>query len=485
MDLIDRHPIVQARTTGDATKSICIIGGGPAGLGALKVIVDTPQFKSGEWVPALYEAREQVGGVWLPAPPTDDPPLTPLYDSLTTNLPHPVMAYESFSFPPSTAVFPHHPAVQRYLEAYAEHFNLLPHIHTSTIVFDARWETSRWIVKLSTGETRDFDFVVVANGHYRVPRYPDVPGISEWQKAGKVMHSAWYRKPHNLGNVVLVVGGGPSGQDITAEMSEYASTVIHSLPGVEPGQNGKVKVRGRIAEFKSDGVIFEDGSIEHGVDFCILATGYEFAFPFLSQMKNELPQPVPPLPSELYNSSWHIFPLAQHIFPLQTTFPPHSIAFLGLVLKVAPFPMIEAQARAMVKVFAHPESLDVTQGALEIVSRYDELSKEFHGDQLQIAAAFHRFVGHEQFQYRDDLHRFAGYGDDTLVQDWVKEMYDKKDILRRAWRELERSGKADEWVKDVGEGGPHEWVELLKRLLRHAEEKGEVEIAVENQEAKL
>lgn len=34
------------------------------------------------------------------------PPPTPMYGSLTTNLPHSVMVYSSFSFLPSTPLFP-------------------------------------------------------------------------------------------------------------------------------------------------------------------------------------------------------------------------------------------------------------------------------------------------------------------------------------------------------------------------------------------
>ena len=43
---------------------ICIIGGGVSGLSALQVIMGTPQYKSGQWNPTLFEARDKTGGVW-------------------------------------------------------------------------------------------------------------------------------------------------------------------------------------------------------------------------------------------------------------------------------------------------------------------------------------------------------------------------------------------------------------------------------------
>ena len=44
--------------------NICIIGGGVSGLSALQVIMGTPQYKSGQWKPTLFEARDKPGGAW-------------------------------------------------------------------------------------------------------------------------------------------------------------------------------------------------------------------------------------------------------------------------------------------------------------------------------------------------------------------------------------------------------------------------------------
>jgi len=48
---------------GDAM-NICIIGGGASGLSTLQVIMGTPQYKSGQWKPTLFETRDKAGGVW-------------------------------------------------------------------------------------------------------------------------------------------------------------------------------------------------------------------------------------------------------------------------------------------------------------------------------------------------------------------------------------------------------------------------------------
>ncbi|KAG6861382.1 hypothetical protein C0995_000788 [Termitomyces sp. Mi166 len=466
------------------SKAICVIGAGPAGLAALKIILDSSQYRSGEWNPVVFEARDKLGGVWYPASPAGEPPESSIYDSLTTNVPHPGMAYTSYPFPPSTALFPDAKVVLQYLNDYTDHFHLRSYIQFNTTVKAVLWNGSRWEVTTSANAVLSFDLVMVCNGHYRIPRYPDTPGIAQWLSCGRASHSAAYRHPYNMGDTVLVVGGGPSGQDISAEMCTAARTVIHSATGATIEDIGNLKRRGRVAQFGDDGqVIFEDGTVETGINHCILATGYEYSFPFFSEdvLRSAVPPPMPPLPTELYNSTYSVFPLARHMFPLTKTFPPSSLAFLGLLVRVAPFPLVEAQARAVLHAFADPGSLEPMQEAVDIMTRYEEVREQVGDEPRTIAKTWHCFKALQQFEYRDALYEFcvASNGDlnaawqsvqgegsrsYTKVPEWEKEMYCKKDILRKAWKHLVELGKAEEWVKGVGQGGVHEWVDMTKRL---------------------
>ena len=45
-------------------KRVAVIGAGPSGLAALKIIKDSPQFKEGLWTATAFEARDKVGGIW-------------------------------------------------------------------------------------------------------------------------------------------------------------------------------------------------------------------------------------------------------------------------------------------------------------------------------------------------------------------------------------------------------------------------------------
>ncbi|KAI0685182.1 FAD/NAD(P)-binding domain-containing protein [Cytidiella melzeri] len=492
------NPTVESQREADfrsASKRICVIGAGASGLAALKVIADTPQYKAGLWQPVAFEAREALGGVWLPGPPTKDPPDTPMYDSLTTNLPHPVMAYTSFPFPPSTPLYLPAADVLKYLGSYAAHFDIEKHICLGTSVELADWDSlvSQWHVRTrTTGSDRqdvvtttDFDLVIVANGHYRVPYFPSTPGLAAWRDAGKLMHAAWYRHAEYKGDTVLVVGRGPSGIDIADEMKAVSKTIIQSAPDTKPSQSedGSLKSRGRITEFldvQKGCVRFEDGTSESDIDFCILATGYEHSQPYLSSsiLRTSLPPPVPPLPKQLYNSKFHIFPLAKQIFPLVPSIPPSSLAFIALSYRVAPFLLAELQMRVVVKVFEDPTILDPAREAVDIISRYEELRALVGDNEQLIARLWHRLEEQAQFDYEDELLAFMAerFSDsEEKVPRWLRELYPQKLTIRAEWQDIVKRGEADVWVKGVGEAGGAagmaQWVDLMRKLIERSEQR--------------
>jgi len=141
---------------------------------------------------------------------------------------------------------------------------------------------------------------------------------------------------------------------------------------------------------------------------------------------------------------------------------------MGLPVRVAPFPIMEAQAAAIVHAFANPASLDLERESRDLLMRYDQLGAPFDGNPAAIARIWSIFEEQEQFDYQDRLFAFAGK--DICVPRWRKDMYHAKDLLRSFWVELERRGEADDWVAGVGEGGTDEWVDLLQRLLKSAQE---------------
>lgn len=66
----------------------------------------------------------------------------------------------------------------------------------------------------------EYPQVIVANGHYFEPFTPPVPGLETCAGTVDITHSHKYRTPAPFaGKVVLVIGGGASGQDIAFEVA--------------------------------------------------------------------------------------------------------------------------------------------------------------------------------------------------------------------------------------------------------------------------
>ena len=272
-------------------------GGGAAGLAVLRAFLGRPEFQGprASWTLQAFEARGDIGGIWMPEknshemirfPSSDsdsgyiEVPPTPLYNGLTTNIPHPLMAYHDFPFPPST-LYPRASVVLEYLRSYASHFDLRRHIQfNSRVVSLERDEADdRWELRLTDEPSGPlyFDAIVLCQGRFKEPRFPNVPGLRDWARSKrKSMHSIFYREPSGFRNQhVLVVGAGPSGQDISTEISQTASLVFQSSTGTKRSDDKVVKQRARLVELRAgDGSAhYKDGTSDIDIDAVVFATG--------------------------------------------------------------------------------------------------------------------------------------------------------------------------------------------------------------------
>lgn len=206
----------------------CVIGAGPSGLAASKVLAS-------RGVPFdCFEAGSGIGGLWRYG---NDNGMSGVYASLHTNIPKESMSFSSLAMPATYPVFPHHSKVLAYLEDYAATFGLLRRITFGTEVTSVRplddggWEVAhrRRGDTAAQVETRRYTEVVVANGHHWNPRLPDpaVPGAEEFE--GSALHSHDYRTPEAYaGRRVLVIGMGNSACEIAAEVSRTAARTFLS-----------------------------------------------------------------------------------------------------------------------------------------------------------------------------------------------------------------------------------------------------------------
>ena len=196
----------------------CVIGAGPSGLTALKNLL-----AAGVRTECL-EREDDVGGNWYFGSAASSVfASTRLISSKT------LTAYTDFPMPREWPAYPDHRQCLDYLRRYARQFNLLPHIRSHCIVEQVEpLPGGGWLVRATGREPREYAGVVIATGHNRVPRFPEIPGGF----TGTLLHACEYKSPTHpvplTGRRVLVIGGGNSACDIAVDAAAHAATTVLS-----------------------------------------------------------------------------------------------------------------------------------------------------------------------------------------------------------------------------------------------------------------
>jgi len=191
-----------------------VIGAGISGLTASKMLGDYG-------VPyTCFEGSDRVGGNWAFRNPNGK---SSAYRSLHIDTSKHRLSFKDYPMPDAYPDFPHHTQIKDYLDGYADTFSLRENIEFNNGVEHARHrDGGGWDLTLQDGTTREFDFLVVANGHHWDARYPDFPG----EFSGQSLHSHHYIDPTEPLDLrdksILVVGIGNSAADIAVELSSKA-----------------------------------------------------------------------------------------------------------------------------------------------------------------------------------------------------------------------------------------------------------------------
>jgi dimethylaniline monooxygenase (N-oxide forming) len=174
----------------------------------------------------VYEAGSHVGGLWVY---DNDNGQSIAYRNLHINTHKRRTQFRHFPFPAGTIDFARHDTMARYFDDYARYFGLTSRIRFRDRVVRAEPIDGRWAVTGSASGTETFDSVVVASGHYGIPRWPELPGRFE----GEIVHSADYRTQEGYaGKRVLIIGIGQSACDIAVDVAWVADrTVISARTG--------------------------------------------------------------------------------------------------------------------------------------------------------------------------------------------------------------------------------------------------------------
>jgi cation diffusion facilitator CzcD-associated flavoprotein CzcO len=199
---------------------VCIIGAGSSGITAIKALAE-------RGIPLdCFETSNEIGGNWVFGNRNG---MSAAYRDLFINVSRERMAYSDYPMPSIYPDFPHHTHIKEYFNSYVDHFGLREHISFQTSVEHAtRRENGVWELTIErTGgerETREYDALLVANGHHWDARWPEppFPGADTFQ--GTQMHAHSYLDSSTLaGKDVVVLGMGNSAMDIAVESSYVAA----------------------------------------------------------------------------------------------------------------------------------------------------------------------------------------------------------------------------------------------------------------------
>ncbi|MFF3439540.1 SDR family NAD(P)-dependent oxidoreductase [Streptosporangium sp. NPDC002721] len=384
-----------------------VVGGGPAGIAAVKALVEAglPVFG--------VERAASLGGLWrLDAD-------TASYEGLCLNTSGPRTQFSDYPMPAEWPDYPTRAQMLDYLRSYADRFGVGERFRFGTTLESARRAEDGWELELTGPEgpyRETVEHLVVANGHNHEPRLPEPPYPGTF--TGTESHAHDYVTPAELaGRRVLVVGTGNSAMDIAAELAGHASAVLLSarrgvwvlpkrllgrpsdqlngalaallpwrvrqvvsqavlrfadrkpagprLPAPRRGvlqdhptlsdsvprliAEGQVLARPGIARLDGTRVHFADGRVDE-VDHIVWCTGYRAVTPFLDAAT--MPDPASAL-------------LHRHVFPIGDD----SISYVGLMQSTgSALPVVEAQSRLVAAVRAGTHRLPDPGTARRIAS---------------------------------------------------------------------------------------------------------------------
>lgn len=199
------------------------------------------------------------------------------------------MGYPDFPIPEQDKSYIPAADMLAFLDLYATRFAVKPCIRFQHYVIRVRplgesaWELIVRDLPNDRVDTHRFDALLVCNGHYNQPAWPNYAGRSEF--VGQQIHSHDYRCADPFGGeTVLVIGAGPSGMDLTNEISKVAQRVTLSHHHPENPLTrflDNVDLRPDVRRLTRTGAVFADGSQQdYSVIFYCTGNGHN-TFPVI------------------------------------------------------------------------------------------------------------------------------------------------------------------------------------------------------------
>ncbi|RLN51685.1 hypothetical protein BBJ28_00023621, partial [Nothophytophthora sp. Chile5] len=388
----------------------------------------------------VFEKSAHMGGIWK-YDDAADAPSSVLYKSLHTNLPTSIMHLKGFPFAEGLPSYPSHADVLDYLQSYAKNYGVDEFVLLKTAVTSVSKVGNVWKIRATSEDKsayeEEFDRVVVCNGHFNKPSLAAIKGIEHF--SGVISHARSYRTPESYRNKrVLVIGRGPSGQDISLELAQSGvKEVIVAAFDYDPNAVDEKDTRvlkpvvDHIAE---DGtVVFADGSSIASPDEIMHCTGYLYTVSDFFPSELLYPKtPVSPtgvsieIAADLCGVTTEgiaVAPAYKHLFAIEDP----TAAFIGLPFANLPFLCFELQAKWVARVFDGSASLPSKEEIRSTLRKLLELQERYAG-----CLCVHFELTERYVRCRVALanHRELAARSGTVVGEEIHEMFDDAAYLR-------------------------------------------------------
>lgn len=280
-------------------QKIAILGAGPSGLAQLRAF-EAARLAGVKNLPEVvcYEKQNDIGGMWnytwrTGLDKNGEPVHGSMYRYLWSNGPKECLEFADYSFDEhfgqAIPSYPPRAVLKDYIMGRIDKEAISKYIRFECPV---RWVTYDESSKLFTvtvmnhrtgeQETNEFDYVVVATGHFSTPNMPYFKGVEQFP--GRVLHAHDFRDALEFSDQnVLLVGASYSAEDIGSQCFKYgAKSVTISYRSNPIGFDWPKGMSERPLLTHVEGNVghFTDGSSKE-FDSIVMCTGYLFHFPFM------------------------------------------------------------------------------------------------------------------------------------------------------------------------------------------------------------
>lgn len=279
-------------------KRVAIIGAGPSGLAQIRAFEALKD--QGHEMPEIicFEKQSNWGGMWNYSWRTGvgkygEPIHGSMYKYLWSNGPKECLEFSDYSFDDHfkkpISSYPPRPVLFDYIEGRIKKSSAREYIRFDTTV---RWvsyddDTKKFTVvlddlKINKTYSEEFDYLVVASGHFSTPNMPYFKGIETF--SGNVMHAHDFRGADQFKDrKLLLIGSSYSAEDIGIQCYKHGAKSVtlsyRSSPIGYEWPEGMTEVP-LVTHFEGDTAYFKDGT-QQDFDAVVMCTGYQHKFPFL------------------------------------------------------------------------------------------------------------------------------------------------------------------------------------------------------------